>query len=60
LTTAIFFFTLLMIVATNPFKTFNHTPLDGKGLNHLLQNPGKIFHPPTFFSISADFPEHRA
>jgi len=47
LTTVIFFFTFLMIVATNPFKTFNYTPFDGKGLNPLLQNPGMIFHPPT-------------
>ncbi len=47
LTTVIFFFTFLMIVATNPFKTFNYTPLDGQGLNPLLQNPGMIFHPPT-------------
>ena len=46
LTTVIFFFTFLMIVATNPFKTFNYTPLDGQGLNPLLQNPGMIFHPP--------------
>ncbi len=31
LTTVIFFFTFLMIVATNPFKTFNYTPFDGQG-----------------------------
>jgi cytochrome c-type biogenesis protein CcmF len=43
----IFFFTILMTVATNPFKTFNYTPADGQGLNPLLQNPGMIFHPPT-------------
>jgi cytochrome c-type biogenesis protein CcmF len=42
----IFFFTILMTVATNPFKTFNYTPADGQGLNPLLQNPGMIFHPP--------------
>ena len=46
LTTVIFFFTFLMIVATNPFKTFNYIPPDGQGLNPLLQNPGMIFHPP--------------
>jgi cytochrome c-type biogenesis protein CcmF len=46
LTGVIFFFTLLMTVATNPFKTFGFTPLDGRGLNPLLQNPGMIFHPP--------------
>lgn len=47
LATVTFFFTLLMIVATNPFKSFNYTPFDGSGLNPLLQNPGMIFHPPT-------------
>jgi cytochrome c-type biogenesis protein CcmF len=46
LTTVILFFTFLMIVATNPFKTFNFAPSDGQGLNPLLQNPGMIFHPP--------------
>jgi cytochrome c-type biogenesis protein CcmF len=42
-----FFFTFLMVFVTNPFETLNYVPLDGKGLNPLLQNPGMIFHPPT-------------
>lgn len=42
----IFFFTFLMSAATNPFKTLNFRPVDGQGLNPLLQNPGMIFHPP--------------
>jgi len=46
LTTVIFFFTFLMAVATNPFKTLDFAPADGRGLNPLLQNPGMIFHPP--------------
>jgi cytochrome c-type biogenesis protein CcmF len=46
LTTVIFFFLFLMIFATNPFKTLDYKPLDGQGLNPLLQNPGMIFHPP--------------
>ncbi len=46
LTATIFFFTFLMIFATNPFKTLNFRPIDGQGLNPLLQNPGMIFHPP--------------
>jgi len=46
LTAVIFFFTFLMIFATSPFKTLNFRPLDGQGLNPLLQNPGMIFHPP--------------
>jgi len=46
LTSIIFFFTFLMIFATNPFKTYNFRPFDGQGLNPLLQNPGMLFHPP--------------
>ncbi|UCD78233.1 MAG: heme lyase CcmF/NrfE family subunit [Desulfobacterales bacterium] len=46
LTAVIFFFTFLMIFATNPFKTYSFKPFDGQGLNPLLQNPGMIFHPP--------------
>lgn len=42
----IFFFTFLMVFATNPFKMLNYRPVDGQGLNPLLQNPGMIFHPP--------------
>jgi cytochrome c-type biogenesis protein CcmF len=46
LTTVVFFFTFLMVFATNPFKTMDFKPFDGQGLNPLLQNPGMIFHPP--------------
>jgi cytochrome c-type biogenesis protein CcmF len=46
LMSVLFFFTLLMGFATNPFKTLGYKPLDGQGLNPLLQNPGMIFHPP--------------
>ena len=44
-----FFFAFLMTFATNPFELFDGRPLDGKGLNPLLQNPGMIFHPPTLY-----------
>ena len=44
-----FFFTVLMVFATNPFELLNFTPRDGQGLNPLLQNPGMIFHPPTLY-----------
>ncbi|MFH2011732.1 MAG: heme lyase CcmF/NrfE family subunit [Pseudomonadota bacterium] len=44
-----FFFTLLMVFVSNPFKTISPVPFDGQGLNPLLQNPGMIFHPPTLF-----------
>jgi cytochrome c-type biogenesis protein CcmF len=46
LTAVIFFFTFLMIFASNPFKKLSFAPFDGQGLNPLLQNPGMIFHPP--------------
>ncbi len=44
-----FFFVLLMVLVTNPFKTLSPVPADGMGLNPMLQNPGMIFHPPTLF-----------
>lgn len=49
LMTVTFFFTFLMIFASNPFERLNYLPPDGKGLNPMLQNPGMIFHPPTLF-----------
>ena len=36
--------------ASNPFERLNPAPLDGRGLNPLLQDPGLAFHPPTFTS----------
>ena len=44
-----FFFTVLMVFSTNPFELFEGRPVDGRGLNPLLQNPGMIFHPPTLY-----------
>lgn len=44
-----FFFVLLIVLVTNPFKTLSPVPADGMGLNPMLQNPGMIFHPPTLF-----------
>jgi cytochrome c-type biogenesis protein CcmF len=44
-----FFFTVLMVFSTNPFELFDGRPVDGRGLNPLLQNPGMIFHPPTLY-----------
>jgi len=46
LAAVLFFFTLLMSVVTNPFRTLSFLPADGRGLNPLLQNPGMLFHPP--------------
>ena len=43
------FFLLLLISDNNPFITFAKAPVDGQGLNPLLQNIGMIIHPPLLF-----------
>jgi len=43
------FFCVLMTSWSNPFLMQTPVPLDGNGLNPLLQNPGMIFHPPLLF-----------
>ncbi len=43
------FFALLLTGWSNPFTIQTPAPLDGRGLNPLLQNPGMIFHPPLLF-----------
>lgn len=45
---AIFFLTAL-VFKSNPFKLLPQAPLDGKGLNPLLQNSFMIFHPPALY-----------
>ena len=45
---ALGFFAFLLI-ASNPFERLNPAPLDGRGLNPLLQDPGLAFHPPTLY-----------
>jgi cytochrome c-type biogenesis protein CcmF len=45
---ALGFFAFLLI-ASNPFDRLNPAPLDGRGLNPLLQDPGLAFHPPTLY-----------
>lgn len=42
-----FFFLLLLVAVDDPFRLLSHPPLEGLGLNPLLQNPEMIFHPPT-------------
>ena len=44
------FFLLLLIFVVNPFNKLSSIPLDGNGLNPLLQNPGMIIHPPTLLA----------
>ena len=44
------FFLYLMIVHNNPFETFlTESPVDGAGLNPLLQNFYMAIHPPTLY-----------
>jgi len=46
------FFTGLMLVGgeVNPFATISPVPLDGTGLNPLLQHPSMIIHPPMLYT----------
>jgi cytochrome c-type biogenesis protein CcmF len=46
------FFTGLMLFAggVNPFTTVSPVPLDGVGLNPLLQHPSMMIHPPMLYS----------
>jgi cytochrome c-type biogenesis protein CcmF len=45
-----FFFLLLLNFAAPPFSLFNGpTPLDGNGLNPLLQYPEMVIHPPMLY-----------
>jgi len=45
---ALGFFAFLLF-ASNPFERLNPAPLDGRGLNPLLQDPGLAFNPPTLY-----------
>ena len=44
----LFFFTV-MVFNANPFSMTDKIPLDGKGLNPMLQNPGMVLHPVTLY-----------
>lgn len=50
-----------LLITSNPFERIVPVPLDGRGLNPLLQDPGLAFHPPFLylgyvgFSISFSF-----
>jgi cytochrome c-type biogenesis protein CcmF len=43
------FFAMILTSWSNPFVLQSPVPMDGNGLNPLLQNPGMIFHPPLLF-----------
>ncbi len=42
-------FYAFLLLSSNPFTRLNPTPVDGQGLNPLLQDPGLAFHPPTLY-----------
>jgi cytochrome c-type biogenesis protein CcmF len=42
-------FLLFMLTTSNPFLRLEIAPLDGNGLNPLLQDPGLVFHPPMLY-----------
>ncbi|XDZ66315.1 heme lyase CcmF/NrfE family subunit [Alphaproteobacteria bacterium LSUCC0684] len=44
-----FAFLLFMLLTSNPFLRLDPAPLDGNGLNPLLQDPGLAFHPPMLY-----------
>lgn len=45
----IFGFLSFIIITSNPFMRLYPAPLDGQGLNPLLQDPGLAFHPPLLY-----------
>ncbi len=42
-------FYVFLLLASNPFERLNPVPVEGQGLNPLLQDPGLAFHPPTLY-----------
>jgi len=42
-------FLLFILFTSNPFARVNPAPLNGNGLNPLLQDPGLAFHPPFLY-----------
>lgn len=49
------FFLFLLAFRANPFTLLALSPLDGKGMNPLLQNPYMAIHPPVLFLGYAGF-----
>ncbi len=42
-------FLLFILLASNPFLRLDPAPIEGRGLNPLLQDPGLAFHPPLLY-----------
>jgi cytochrome c-type biogenesis protein CcmF len=43
------FFVAVTLFGANPFDRLDFTPMDGRGLNPQLQNPGMVIHPPMLY-----------
>ena len=43
------FFVTVLLFAANPFERLAFAPIDGRGMNPQLQNPGMVFHPPMLY-----------
>jgi cytochrome c-type biogenesis protein CcmF len=43
------FFAFLLTFLSNPFEALPSPPLEGLGLNPMLQNPGMLIHPPAVY-----------
>jgi len=44
------FFTYLLSFVCSPFRMLANPPVDGQGLNPLLQDPGMMIHPPILYT----------
>ena len=44
-----FIFLLFILLTSNPFVVISPVPVNGQGLNPLLQDPGLAFHPPNLY-----------
>lgn len=49
------FFLILLLTVSNPFQKLLSIPLDGMGLNPMLENPAMILHPPVILAGYAGF-----
>jgi cytochrome c-type biogenesis protein CcmF len=45
-----FAFLLFIVTASNPFERLDPAPIEGQGLNPLLQDPALAFHPPFLYA----------
>jgi len=48
-------FLVILLIKQSPFKMLSFTPVDGNGLNMLLQDPWMVIHPPVVFLGYAAF-----